>query len=247
MNTTVLQPVYRHRGPLLLINPDHPLSDEPSQHELYPIPPKQNRVFLERQTSVMLTKLLSEIGADGRILPVSGFRTLQEQQQLYAHALHEHGRAFTEQFVAKPHCSEHQSGLAVDLARDQPEIDPLCPEFPTYGICGLFRNRAAAFGFIVRYPRGKESVTKIGYEHWHFRYVGFPHSVLIQRNGLCLEEYLTQLKQYPAHGKHLQFMTQRHTIEIYFLPLSGPVEEAELPTGFPCQVSGNNQDGAVVT
>ena len=62
MNTTVLQPVYRHRGPLLLINPDHPLSDEPSQHELYPIPPKQNRVFLERQTSVMLTKLLSEIG-----------------------------------------------------------------------------------------------------------------------------------------------------------------------------------------
>ena len=106
--------------------------------------------------------------------------------------------------VAKPHCSEHQSGLAVDLARDQPEIDPLCPEFPTYGICGLFRKRAAAFGFIERYPRGKESVTKIGYEPWHFRYVGFPHSVLIQRNGLCLEEYLTQLKQYPAHGKHLQ-------------------------------------------
>ena len=59
------------------------------------------------------------------------------------------------------------------------------PDFPYDGICGAFRRTAAAYGFIERYQRGKEALTGIAPEPWHFRYVGTPHALLMDANGLC--------------------------------------------------------------
>ena len=95
----------------------------------------------------------------------------------------------TRKFVAYPGCSEHQTGLAIDLGANLPEIDFICPEFPDTGIFGKFREKAADFGFIERYPKGKEAVTGIGAEPWHFRYVGVPHAAVMKAGGLVLEEY----------------------------------------------------------
>lgn len=109
----------------------------------------------------------------------------------------ESGEAFTRQYVALPGCSEHQTGLAIDLGRASEHIDFIRPDFPTDGVCGAFRRLAARYGFIERYPRGREAVTGIAHEPWHFRYVGAPHALLLTENGLCLEEYPDFLRAGP--------------------------------------------------
>ena len=137
-----------------------------------------------------LERLLDAVGARGAIVPVSGFRSRAEQQAIWDGSLAEHGRAFTETYVARPGCSEHETGLAIDLGENVPGLDFIRPSFPDHGICGRCRARAADFGFLLRYPRGKEAVTGIGWEPWHFRYVGTPWAREIAGLGLTLEEYL---------------------------------------------------------
>ena len=83
-----------------------------------------------------------------------------------------------------------ETGLAIDLALNAPDIDFICPEFPRTGICRKFRELAPYYGFIERYQKAKEPITGISEEPWHFRYVGTPHSVVIAENGLSLEEYI---------------------------------------------------------
>lgn len=69
-------------------------------------------------------------------------------------------------------------------------VDFIRPDFPYEGISQRFRELAPAYGFIERYPAGKERVTGIAHEPWHFRYVGTSHAKSMARQGLCLEEYL---------------------------------------------------------
>ena len=82
--------------------------------------------------------------------------------------------------MALPGCSEHQTGLAIDLGKAAGYIDFIRPAFPYDGVCGRFRRLAARYGFIERYQRGKEEVTGISAEPWHFRYVGAPHAQLME-------------------------------------------------------------------
>lgn len=85
--------------------------------------------------------------------------------------------------MAFPDHSEHQTGLAIDLAEDRPDIDFIRPQFPYEGICRKFRERAAEFGFVERYKSEKQKITGIGAEPWHFRYVGRPMQRLWKRQG----------------------------------------------------------------
>lgn len=172
---------------LVLVNARHPYTGALPLAELCPV---GRGVFLRREAAAALAALLAEIDAGGRILPVSGWRSGAEQRALWAQSLADNGPAFTAQFVARPGCSEHQTGLAVDVALAAEHIDLICPEFPPDGICAAFRARAAAHGFVLRYPAGKEGITGIAHEPWHFRYVGVPHAARMAAAGLCLEEYL---------------------------------------------------------
>lgn len=65
---------------------------------------------------------------------------------------------------------------------------------PWSEICQIFRDRAADYGFIERYPKGKENITHIGHEPWHFRYVGVEHAKQMTERNLTLEEYVEWLK-----------------------------------------------------
>ncbi len=64
-------------------------------------------------------------------------------------------------------------------------------------ICQTFREKAAKYGFILRYPAGKEHITGIGHEPWHFRYVGVPHAEIMASEGLTLVEYTDFLTGFP--------------------------------------------------
>ena len=122
----------------------------------------------------MLDQLLAAVDGAGTIIPVSGYRPQTEQQAIWEDALAEHGKAFTETYVARPGCSEHQTGLAIDLGENGPEVDFPLPRLPRLRPLRGPAPPGRRLGFVLRYPKGKENVTGIGYEPWHFRYVAGP-------------------------------------------------------------------------
>lgn len=174
---------------LILVNRQHPCPAIAPQ-DLTAAHPGFPNVLLEREAAQPLSRLMEKLGGWGPIVPVSGWRSFAEQQKIYTDSLRDNGRGFTKQFVALPGHSEHQAGLAIELGLEGPDLDFIRPAFPYEGICQRFRELAPAYGFIQRYPAGKEAVTGIAHEPWHFRYVGTPHAESIARQGLTLEEYL---------------------------------------------------------
>lgn len=260
MEKIVLTKEHTYSGSLILITPDFPLQKAPETGEmrsvfkapemmpiLRPIFGRPD-ILLREQAAAALQMLLSDIGCKDEIAAVSGFRTQKEQQEIWEDSMVHNGEAFTRKFVAVPGHSEHQSGYAVDLAENAKEIDFICPRFPHCGIFQKFRERMAYFGFVERYVSGKEAVTGIGAEPWHFRYVGYPHSKIMADRGIALEEYIGFLKKDTEWGHPYVFRNGADRIEISCLSLENEPERVlEIPDEAVYQVSGTNEGHAVVS
>lgn len=119
----------------------------------------------------------------------SGFRSYYTQDSLYQRYCASDGQAAADRYSARPGHSEHQTGLAIDLNTieysfaDTPEGQWVAANCYKYG-------------FILRYPEGKEAQTGYRYEPWHIRYVGTEKATAIYNSGLCLEEYYGITSQY---------------------------------------------------
>lgn len=227
-----------YKGPLILVNRQHPIREDVRLDNLRPV---GNGIMLEKETAAQLEVLLA---SSDEIVSVSGFRSRQEQELLYQDCLSGQGRKFTEKYVASPRCSEHESGLAIDLGVNQKPIDFVRPAFPYKGACQDFRKKAPYYGFIQRYEKGKERITGIAHEPWHFRYVGFPHSLIMEENYWSLEEYLAALRK----KKVLLWKCGSRTMEIRYVNGKNAEElTVEIPEGKPYQISGDNMGGLVLT
>lgn len=227
-----------NKGNLILVNPDHLLKN--IAKNLIPFDHIFQNIELDQEANKHLHLALDSISAGNKIVPVSGYRSLDEQIAIYEASLQENGEEFTKKFVALPNASEHQSGLAIDLALNEGEIDFICPSFPYNGICQEFRKVAARFGFIERYKDEKKEITKIAKEEWHFRYVGYPHSQIIDNLDFCLEEYISYLKKFTYPNNPLKY----EKYNIYYLPYQNG-KTLELDKSF--LISGNNEDGFILT
>lgn len=238
-----------HKGSLILINQLYPLVKRGIGQDipLTCVCMQSPDILLENKTAAVLTHLINLLRCQEDILPVSGYRSYEEQNKIYSEALAEHGREFTEKYVAIPGHSEHQTGLAVDLALKQDSIDFIRPEFPYEGICNIFREKALLHGFVERYQSGKEAITGIAHEPWHFRYVGYPHSVIMKQTNMVLEEYLDFMKGFPYEGEHFEIELSKQIIEIFYVNTSSALTMIELPDDSIYQVSGNNMDGFIIT
>ncbi|XID91695.1 D-alanyl-D-alanine carboxypeptidase family protein [Paenibacillaceae bacterium WGS1546] len=242
-----------HRGTLLLVNRHFPVR-LPAEG-IKPIPGDMLRsanaeeleVSLEPECSRQLSALLDACEARDRIAVVSGYRSLDEQHRLYEASLAEHGEAFTASYVALPGASEHQTGLAVDVGQYGEELDYIRPSFPNDGVCAAFRLLAPIYGFVQRYPEGKEALTGIACEPWHYRYVGHPHAVIMAHLGLVLEEYIELLKRHAWGRTHLFAENGESRTEIYYVEATGEATEVPIAKGGAARWSGNNADGFVVT
>lgn len=235
-----------YSGSLILVNQKH--SCHMASHD-FPVPVVDNapEILLNRSAGALLARLMEEIDGWQHIIPVSGWRSQEEQQRIWDDSLQENGPEFTRKFVALPGHSEHQTGLAIDLGLKQDHVDFICPEFPYTGICQTFREKAPKYGFILRYPAGKESVTGIGHEPWHFRYVGVPHAKIMSKHGLCLEEYIDFIKQFAFQGRPYLFTDSDRTFFVSYIRAEEKQTLLELPDDLTYTVSGNNMDGFIVT
>lgn len=235
-------------GNLILVNETHPLQHEQKESNLVCCLTEYPKILLKKKAATMLTEIFHILGCTHEIVPVSGYRALQEQKTIYDTSIKENGREFTGKFVAIPGCSEHQTGLAIDLAERKAEIDFLRPDFPYTGICGRFRKIASKHGFVERYPSDGEHITKIAPEPWHFRYVGYPHSELMNQKNLTLEEYTVFLKNFPYEGPHIRILSNDEEFEIFYVQI--PIKKSitiPIEDNTSYQISGNNEDGCIVT
>ena len=113
---------------------------------------------------------------------VSGYRSYSTQKSIYNRYVSRDGRAEADTYSARPGHSEHQSGLAMDL-------NSLYASFAYTAEGKWLAANAYKYGFIIRYPKSKQSVTGYIYEPWHVRYLGKELAADVYKSGLCLEEY----------------------------------------------------------
>ena len=179
---------------------------QPSDLRLVSVPTLPGRGQDERSLRAVLMpdleKLVAAARAAGVTLRVgSGYRSYATQASLFASYARRHGEAEASRFSSRPGHSEHQSGLAVDFAgADQTCWVDDCFEQTAAG--KWLAAHAHEYGFILRYPKGKESITGYQYEPWHFRYVGRELAGALHQSGLTMEEAwsyieeaMTKLKQ----------------------------------------------------
>ncbi|WP_053366843.1 M15 family metallopeptidase [Bacillus sp. FJAT-27245] len=125
---------------------------------------------------------------------VSGFRSYDRQNNLFDAEVKKSGADIATQAVALPGQSEHQTGLTMDIASKSTNLN-LTEEFGETPEGKWLAANAHKFGFILRYPKGKESITQYQYEPWHFRYVGVEAAATMYENGWTLEEFFQQVKK----------------------------------------------------
>jgi len=143
--------------------------------------------YLRKEAAINFEKLSLDASKLGyTIIAVSTYRSYDYQEKLFSNYVKNKGYEYASNCCAKAGFSEHQTGLAVDVEGSNHDYDNFedCKEF------NWMKNNAHKYGFILRYPKGKEDITGFKYEPWHYRYVGIDIATYIYNNNLTLEEYL---------------------------------------------------------
>ena len=181
---------------LVLVNGEHRLPDGfEDTIELVRADTAEGKQYrIEKRTYEAFLRLRQDLlENDGlQIELISVYRTVATQQEIWEYDEKKYGLEYTRRFVAVPGHSEHHTGFGIDVSivvdgkvvhgmENLQNIDHLFQRV---------QKKLPNYGFILRYPKGKEAITKIGYEPWHFRYIDSPEIAKeITEQGLCFEEY----------------------------------------------------------
>lgn len=178
---------------LLLVNSSNAIPDGYAPTELTEL---SNGQSVDKRIYPSLQSMFDDARAQG-VYPVvsSGYRTAKQQQSEMDDKIQEYiddgksedeARTLAATYVAQVGYSEHEAGLAIDIVAKANKSDDDT-------VWAWMKEHCAEYGFILRYPEGKEGVTGMSYEPWHFRYVGVEAAQKIMGAGITLEEYLGQV------------------------------------------------------
>lgn len=179
------------------------------------------------------------------MIVISGYRTTQQQQELYDADLAETGEQ-TSTRVALPGHSEHESGYALDFSL---YTDGVQYDYDGTGEYAWINENCAHYGYVLRYAEDKQETTGIQAEPWHYRYVGQPHATYMMENNVCLEEYLTLLKNYTADEPLSITNWDGEIYQVYYVAADTSTDSTYVmvPPDAKYTISGNNSDGFIVT
>jgi D-alanyl-D-alanine carboxypeptidase len=165
--------------PTDLVEPNVPFS----------FPGKSEKRMLRAEAAKALEEMFARAKRDNiQLYGVSGYRSYKTQQALYTGYVKTQGAEHASRYSAQSGKSEHQTGLAIDVSGADAKTR-LEEQFADTVEGKWLAKHAAEFGFIIRYPRGKEAITGYAYEPWHIRYVGKKVAQEIAARGITLEEY----------------------------------------------------------
>ena len=186
--------------------------------------------YMDRDALIALDKMLAEFASktgNSNVQLRHAYRTLEEQEGkdiLPGHSDHHTGLGVALKY--------EKDGTAYDLALDS-EYD------------WLYKN-CHKYGFIVRYPDEKADVTGIEEYNYYFRYVGVAHATYMEKEDLCLEEYLEVLKEHDQDDPLAIRGADGKKYEVYYVAVDGSAT-VKYPTNYAYTVSGTNEGGVVVT
>lgn len=145
--------------------------------------------YLRKEAAAAMELMFSDAVKNGiHLFAVSGYRSFDRQKVVFDAEVNKVGYEKAVQAVAVPGNSEHQSGLSMDISSESAQFG-LTEQFGETAEGKWLANNAHRFGFIQRYPKGKEGITGYQYESWHYRFVGVKAATEIFENQLTLEEY----------------------------------------------------------
>ena len=184
---------------LLLVNKQHPVPEDYT-FELGTI---AGAMKCDARILPELFAMLQAAKDDGVYLAVcSPYRDISRQEILFNRKIKMHmgnGYSYLEaykkasQIVTVPGASEHQIGLALDIISN--DYTTLDEGFENTSAGKWLKEHSKEYGFILRYPKGKEYITGIDYEPWHFRYVGKEAATIIMDNEITLEEFVESISE----------------------------------------------------
>ena len=158
--------------------------------------PEDYNPGLDATTEEAFNQLSADAAQEGLNLYIgSDFRSYSYQVDVYESYCETYGWQQADTFSARPGYSEHQTGLTIDC-------NTIDDAFGQTEEAVWLADHCADYGFIVRFPDGKEDITGYQYEPWHIRYVGVDIAREIMSKGLCLEEYLGVDSVYAGAWEH---------------------------------------------
>ncbi|MHA7107419.1 M15 family metallopeptidase [Bacillus sp. C-3-6] len=228
-----------YKGDLLLVNRDYPVKKDSIRSDIININHNselvRGYVIFDRNLRLskdVVKKFLNVVDAAGKesvnhFLISSGYRDFQEQKQLY--------EKMGSDYALPAGYSEHNLGLSLDIGSTQKKMEK-APEGK------WIEENVWKHGFVLRYPKNKSNITGIQYEPWHIRYVGLPHSAIMQKKNFTLEEYLEFLKEKKEVSTEVE--DKKYTVSYYKVSENTKVN---VPANKQYEISGNNMDGVIVT
>lgn len=172
----------------ILINKNNKLTNDyiPSDLEAISLEYSCQDKYLRHEARVAFENMAKQAKLEGfNIIAVSSYRSYDYQKKLYNNYVNDKGLYYADLASARPGHSEHQTGLAVDVANSSLDYNNFEDTKEFYWM----KNNAHKYGFILRYPKARFHITGFKYEPWHYRYVGVDIAIYIYENDITLEEY----------------------------------------------------------
>lgn len=172
----------------ILVNKNNKLPDNHIPNDLEPINSKYSigMQYLRHEAKINFEQMCEKAHLEGiKIFAASTYRSSDYQDKLYNNYCLEKGIEYADACSARKGHSEHQTGLAVDIADSLGEYN----NFGNNREFNWIKDNAFKYGFILRYPKFKTDITGFKYEPWHFRYIGKDIANYIYNNDITLEEY----------------------------------------------------------
>lgn len=177
------------KGNLILANKFYRLSDSYDSSNMVKVSIQHSfgeNQMLTSETYDAFKEMFNAALDEGLKLVInSSFRSFEEQEATYEEIKNRYGEAEANRRAAKPGYSEHQTGMAIDIQT----FGSTGETFEDFDEFKWLQNNAHKYGFILRYPKGKEFITGYEYESWHYRYVGVDVATYIKENGITFDEY----------------------------------------------------------
>nr|WGD61630.1 LD-carboxypeptidase LdcB [Bacillus subtilis] len=156
---------------------------------------KIQKRYIRKEAADALKTMFDAAKKEGyELATVSGYRSYDRQKVIFDNEVSLKGEKKAKEAVAYPGESEHQTGLAMDISSRSNGFE-LNEAFGSTADGKWVQDNAYKYGFIIRYPKNKEDITKYEYEPWHLRYVGKKAAKVIQDNDLTLEEHFEKVKK----------------------------------------------------
>lgn len=181
-------------GNMILVNKSHVLSKDYVPSDLVKVKVNFNssstseeKMMRKDAAAALESMFKGAANSNVKLYGLNGYRSYSTQNSLYNSACKEHGKNYANRQVALPGASEHQTGLAMDITNKN-----YSTSFETTIEGKWIAKNAYKYGFILRFPYGKESKTGYNYEPWHVRYVGKKAAKDIYTRKIVLEEYLNE-------------------------------------------------------